>query len=81
MTHPCGCSCECQEVREAQERFVRLPVTEQAALKAAVAAIYFGDSSDYQTALWEVVSALDPGLSSLLERSESKAYDVVKAEE
>lgn len=44
------------------------------ALKAAVAAIYFADSSDYLSALWSTVRALSPDMAKLLEQDESKAY-------
>ena len=44
------------------------------ALKAAVAAIYFADSSDYLPALWSTVRALSPDMAKLLEQDESKAY-------
>lgn len=49
------------------------------ALDAAVAAIYFNDSSDYLTALWQVVKHLKPELVDLLESDESAAYEQVKA--
>lgn len=45
------------------------------ALHAAVAAIYFDDSSDFRGALWNVVRALDPKIADLLENDESAAYD------
>lgn len=44
------------------------------ALKAAVAAIYFDDSSDYCSALWEVVRALSPEMADLLEKNPQAAY-------
>ena len=44
------------------------------ALKAAVAAIYFADSSGYLSALWSTVRALSPDMAKLLEQDESKAY-------
>jgi hypothetical protein len=49
------------------------------ALDAAVAAIYFADSSDYETALWQVVKYLKPDLVDLLQSDESGAYEQVKA--
>jgi hypothetical protein len=45
-----------------------------AALKAAVAAIYFNDSSDYESALWTVVRELCPEMVELLEANPSGAY-------
>lgn len=44
------------------------------ALKAAVAAIYFNDSSDYESALWTVVRELCPQMAELLEANPSGAY-------
>lgn len=49
------------------------------ALKVAVAAIYFADSSDYLSALWNVVRALSPDMAKLLEENESKAYQESQA--
>jgi hypothetical protein len=45
------------------------------AVHAAVAAIYFGDTSDYASALWEVVNILDPKMASLLVESENEAFE------
>ena len=45
------------------------------ALSEAVAAIYFDDSSDYSSALWAVVRALDPQAAILLEEDDGAAYD------
>ncbi len=42
------------------------------ALKAAVAAIYLADSSDYLSALWSIVRVLSPDMAKLLEQDESK---------
>lgn len=44
------------------------------ALQKAVAALYFADSSDYKTALWDVVRALSPDMAKLLEQDEAKAF-------
>lgn len=49
------------------------------ALHEAVAAIYFNDSSDYETALWGVVKHLDPKIAELLEEDEKKAFDITAA--
>lgn len=50
------------------------------ALHAATRAIYFADSSDYGTALWEVVTALDPRIAQMLEDDEgAAAYAETKA--
>lgn len=49
------------------------------ALEAAVAAIYFADSADYERALWTVVRELDPELSTLLERDPKRAFDRTRA--
>lgn len=49
------------------------------ALEAAVAAIYFNDSSDYLTALWQVVRNLQPDMVDLLQSDENAAYSQVKA--
>ena len=46
----------------------------QQALRAATAAIYFADSSDYCTALWDVVRALSPGTADLLENNPNEAF-------
>jgi hypothetical protein len=45
------------------------------AVHAAVAAIYLGDSSDYQTALWEVINILDPKMADLLEDDDAMAWE------
>lgn len=44
------------------------------ATHAAVAAVYFADSSDYRSALWEVVNSLNPELATLLAKDSHKAY-------
>lgn len=44
------------------------------ALQKAVAALYLADSSDYKTALWDVVRALSPDMAKLLEQDEAKAF-------
>lgn len=46
------------------------------ALHVAVAALYFGDNSDYCTALWDVVEALSPETCALLEKDPRGAYEV-----
>lgn len=57
------------------------PVTDLAplctlkALQAAVAALYFDDSSDYQSALWSVAQNLDPVLAGVLLDNPKSAYD------
>ena len=43
------------------------------ALEAAVAAIYFGDNSDYCTALWDVVASLGGDDAKLLLQEDSQA--------
>ena len=52
------------------------------ALEAAVSAIYFDDSADYGTALWQVIDALDPELAKKLEEGSeddrAAVYDEVK---
>ena len=52
------------------------------ALEAAVSAIYFDDSADYGTALWQVIKALDPELARRLEEGsddeQTAVYDEVK---
>lgn len=48
------------------------------ALEAAVAAIYFADSADYERALWTVVRALDPDVSKLLELDPKRAFDLTR---
>jgi len=45
------------------------------ALKLAVQAIYFNDNSDYLTALWGIVRAINPEAADLLERDEEAAYN------
>ena len=40
------------------ERVQHLTPADREALRAAVAALYFDDSADYETALWTVVAAL-----------------------
>lgn len=45
-----------------------------AALQAAVAAIYFDDGSDFKSALFEVVQALDPALAKMLEDNPQQAH-------
>lgn len=44
------------------------------ALRAAIAVLYFTDNSDYKSALWAVVRALDPDAAALLEEDDSAAY-------
>jgi hypothetical protein len=44
------------------------------AIKAAVSAIYFADSADYKSALWEIVRHLSPDMALLLEKDESRAF-------
>lgn len=44
------------------------------AIKVAVSTLYFADNSDYQTALWRVVAALNPEAADLLENDEVAAY-------
>lgn len=44
------------------------------ALQAAVAAIYFADSADYKSTLWEIVRHLSPAMAELLEKEESRAF-------
>jgi len=44
------------------------------ALKSAVSAIYFDDSSDYRSSLWDVVRSLNPAIAELLEENPSAAY-------
>ena len=54
------------------------------ALEAAVSAIYFDDSADYETALWKVIEALDPEILKKLDPesgdddSHDQAYNEVK---
>lgn len=48
------------------------------ALEAAVSALYLNDSSDFGSALWEVVTALDPAMAKLLEEDERAAYQQAK---
>ena len=46
------------------------------ALASAVKALYFGDGSDYGTALWEVVAALGGfEATELVEEDGEKAYE------
>jgi len=46
------------------------------ALSIAVKAIYFDDSSDYLSALWEIVNILGGNeAAELLENDESKAFE------
>lgn len=44
------------------------------ALQKAVAVLYFADSNDYKTALWDVVRTLSPDMAKLLEQDEAKAF-------
>lgn len=53
----------------------------EAALKAAVSAIYFADNSDYLSALWDVVKALNPDLVEVLYLNPREAYKHVSKEE
>ena len=58
------------------------PLNIDKALEAAVSAIYFDDSADYGTALWQVIDALDPELAKKLEEGSkddrTAVYDEVK---
>lgn len=49
------------------------------ALDAAVAALYFSDSSDYKSALYSVMRSLSPDIASLFESSESDAFNFTSA--
>ena len=49
------------------------------ALKAATAAIYFADSSDYLPALWDVVRSLSPEIAELAERDVRAAWQEADA--
>lgn len=49
------------------------------ALREAVNAIYFNDSSDYLSALWSVVRALSPETADLFARDERAAFERVNA--
>ena len=44
------------------------------ALHTAVAAIYLDDSSDYRSALWDVIKELDPYIYELLANNEKRAF-------
>lgn len=50
---------------------------ERKALRAAVLAIYFHDNSDYGSALWEVIDALDPAIGEILADDEQRAVHLV----
>ena len=52
----------------ARERDIERAVT------TAISTLYFADNSDYQSALWSVVSALNPETAELLENDEAAAY-------
>ncbi len=45
------------------------------ACATAITAIYLSDSSDYCSALWDIVKYLNPEAWELLARDESAAYD------
>ena len=49
------------------------------AVKAAVAAIYFDDNADYESALWTVVHVLNPRLEELLKSNPGAAYSQATA--
>ena len=53
----------------------------QLALQEAVGAIYFNDSSDYVSALWDVVKALNPEIYHLAGNDIKKAFDLTHPEE
>lgn len=59
---------------------IKEPPDVKAALKAAVEALYFDDNSDFQTALWQVVKALDKDLAYKLEHQPKAAYNAVQEE-
>ena len=44
------------------------------ALKEAISAIYFADSSDYSSYLWQVLRAIDDEAAQLLEDDAAEAY-------
>lgn len=44
-------------------------------------ALYFEDYGDYESALWSILFALDPGTHDLLKTNEESAYDSVTREE
>ena len=51
---------------------------EKAIMDKAVAAIYFNDSSDYETALWQIIHILDPKACELLEGGITCQQEVYK---
>lgn len=56
----------------------RLQTASKAALKEAVAAIYFDDNSDYLPALWSIVKRLGSEyMATQLEENEQAVYDQV----
>jgi hypothetical protein len=51
----------------------------QKAVKELVAAIYFGDSSDYLPGMYEALFHLDPDMLALLNDSPGEAYELAEA--
>ena len=54
-----------------------VPQSATDALREAVNAIYFNDSSDYLSALWSVVRSISPETAQLLEENERAAFEQV----
>lgn len=50
------------------------------ALSLAIRALYFEDSSDYETYLWQIADTLDPHSCKLLEEEPHEAYRIFCAE-
>jgi len=64
------------ETGPSPEQIEKSPNTNKA-LEAAVSAIYFDDSADYGTALWDVINALDPELAKKLDEGSDEDKDAV----
>jgi len=56
-----------EDKTEKEEKEQKMPNVEEA-LREAVAALYFGDSSDYKSALFSVVRALNPEVAKRIEK-------------
>lgn len=62
-----------EEIANLRRQLAEKELEDAKAVKAAVAAIYFNDNSDYETALWQVVTALQPDLVEMLQNGRERS--------
>lgn len=81
VAHAGGCGAEItgDSLQEALELWnSRAPLKDKKALlkalRPAIAAIYFDDGSDFESALWETIRNLDPALAEALEKDPAATW-------